>query len=227
MLSTNRLEPVHRRPTATVIAESIRARIMDGSFPAGAQLTEMQLAEQLEVSRGPIREALARLTQEGLLVAEPHRGVFVLTLEDEDVSDIYLARGVIEREVARLIIRRGDRAALRRLEGVVRDMAAAARGGTWSDVAEADLRFHETLVASSGSPRLVRMYATLLVETRLSFTELGRSYPDPRRVVAAHRELLRTVRAGDEADVDARFNEHFERPTGDGPPNTAAAGVVS
>lgn len=225
MSPSNRLEPVRRRPTATVIAESIRARIMDGTFPPGTQLTEVQLAEQLEVSRGPVREALARLSQEGLLVAEPHRGVFVLTLDEEDVADIYLARGVIEREAARLIVQRDDRAALRRLDAVVRDMAAVARDGVWSDVAEVDLRFHETLVAASGSPRLVRMYTTLLVETRLSFTELGRSYPDPRRVVAEHRQLLRAVRGGDEAEVAARFHDHFGRRTAEASSVVPATGV--
>lgn len=205
------LDPVERRPTSTVIAEAIRTRITDGSFPPGYQLTEAELAAQLHVSRGPVREALQRLIQEGLLHSEPHRGVFVITLESADVIDVYLARATIEREAARLLVERGDREPLRRLEAIVRDMAVAARSGVWGDITEADLRFHETLVGTAGSPRLARMYATLLAETRLSFVGLHRSYPNPRVVVSEHRALLRALRAGDAAEVAARVDEHLGR----------------
>lgn len=228
-MSGNVLDPVERRSTSTVIAEAIRARIVDGSFPAGAQLTEADLAAQLQVSRSPIREALQRLVQEGLLVAVPHRGVFVTTLTDADVADVYLARAVIEKESARLLLRRGDRAALRRLEEIVREMAAAARTGDgWAAVADADRRFHETLVQAAGSPRLERMYATLLVETRLILAGLPRSHPDPRTVVAEHRALLRALRAGDAALVADAIDEHLGRaaatPLGDPVPVGSAVG---
>lgn len=215
MIKPAPLDPVERRPTSTVIAEAIRARITDGSYPAGTQLTEAQLASQLRVSRGPVREALQRLIQEGLLHSEPHRGVFVITLEPDDVLDVYLARSTIEREASRILIRQSEREPLRRLEAIVREMAEAAKSGAWSDIAEADLRFHETLVGSAGSPRLARMYATLLVETRLCLAGLRISYPDPRRVVAEHRGLLRALRAGDEAEVAARIDEHLERAAGE------------
>ncbi|MBW3557926.1 MAG: GntR family transcriptional regulator, partial [Actinobacteria bacterium] len=90
-LPTN-LDRVERRATASVIADVIRERVIDGSFPPGAQLGEVQLAEQLGVSRGPVREALQRLIQEGLLEGRPHRGVFVARLRGDDVVDVYRAR---------------------------------------------------------------------------------------------------------------------------------------
>lgn len=206
------LQPLERRPTATVIAEAIRERIIDGSFPGGTQLTEMQLARQLDVSRGPVREALQRLIQEGLLVSEPHRGVFVVLLDADDMADVHLARAAVEREAARQIVRRGDRAAVQRLAALVSEMAAAAKTGTWAGVADADLRFHEALVAAAGSPRLRRMYATLLAETRLCLSQMPRTEPSPRTVVAEHRALLKALRAGDEAEVVARVGEHLTRP---------------
>lgn len=216
------LDPIERRATPTVIAEAIRGRITDSSFPQGSQLTEALLAQQLGVSRGPVREALQRLIQEGLLRSEPHRGVFVITLEPGDVRDVYLARATIEREAARLLLRRRDRAPLRGLEVIVREMAAAAKSGRWADIADADLRFHEALVAAAGSPRLSRMYATLLAETRLSFADLGRDYPDPRVVVHEHRALLRALRAGDDTEVAARIDEHLGRAAGERPGETPA-----
>jgi DNA-binding GntR family transcriptional regulator len=208
-ITTPHLQPLERRPTATVIAEAIRERIIDGSFTPGTQLTEMQLANQLDVSRGPVREALQRLIQEGLLVSEPHRGVFVVRLDRDDMADVYVARAAVEREAARQIVRRNDRAIVQRLGVLVAEMAEAAKTGSWADVADADLRFHEALVAASGSRRLQRMYATLLAETRLCLTQMPRTEPNARTVVAEHRALVKALRAGDEVDVVARIDAHL------------------
>lgn len=208
---TSGLQPLERRPTSTVIAEAIRERIIDGSFPGGTQLTEMQLASQLDVSRGPVREALQRLIQEGLLVSEPHRGVFVVLLDADDMADVYVARAAVERQAAQLIVGRGDRAAVDHLAGLVKEMAAAAKTGTWAGLADADLRFHEALVAASGSPRLQRMYATLLAETRLCLSQMPQLEPSPRTVVAEHRALVKALGAGDEAEVVAHIEAHLNR----------------
>lgn len=206
-----RLDPVDRRPTASLIAEAVRNEIMTGTFAPGMQLTEAQLAEQLEVSRGPVREALQRLVQEGLLVAEPHRGVFVAELDPDEVADVYVARAAIERIAARLLVRSGDEAVLDALRNLVEEMAASAEGGSWPDIADADLRFHEMLVAGAGSPRLVRMYDTLLVETRLSLRRMGTIETDPADVVSEHRALLDALEASDEDRAAACVEEHLSR----------------
>src|SRR5438045_3707747 len=86
------LEPVNQETTPSIIAARLRVGIMNGSIPQGAQLAEAQLAKQLQVSRGPLREAMQRLVQEGLLISERHRGLFVIRLRPDDVLDIYLAR---------------------------------------------------------------------------------------------------------------------------------------
>lgn len=203
------LEPVARRPTATIIAETIRERIMDGSFEPGMQLTEVQLAERLAVSRGPVREAFQRLVQEGLLRAEPHRGVFVTSLDAADAADVALARTAIERAAAERVALRGDPATLDALRALVDEMDAAAVGGDWADVANIDLRFHEALVEGSGSPRLVRMYATLLAETRLCLRALPVEHRDPNEVVAEHRALLAALAAGDGTAAALSVDAHL------------------
>ena len=198
------LQPVPRRATASIIAETIRDRILDGSFEPGLQLTESQLAERLGVSRGPVREAFQRLVQEGLLDAAPHRGVFVTTLDVEDAADIALARMTIERTAAERVALRADSDTLAELGGLVEEMEAAAAGGDWRDIADLDLAFHERLVAGAGSSRLGRMYATLLAETRLCLRTLPARHPDPAEVVGEHQVLLRALAAGDaQAAADA------------------------
>jgi DNA-binding GntR family transcriptional regulator len=203
------IAPIDRRPTATIVAETIRDRIMDGTFGPGTQLTESALAEALGVSRGPLREAFQRLVQEGLLRPEPHRGMFVAELDGDDALDVAVAREAIERAAAARVARRGDPEALAALTALVDAMAEAAGAGRWSELAEADLRFHEALVARAGSPRLARMYATLLVETRLCLRTLPEQHRRPEDVVTEHRELLRALATGDAAAAADQVSGHL------------------
>ncbi|MGH3366428.1 MAG: GntR family transcriptional regulator, partial [Nocardioidaceae bacterium] len=85
MTHLERVKPLERVPTSTLIADQLREAIMSGDIDQGDQVGEAQLAEQLGVSRGPLREAMQRLVQEGLLDSIPHRGLFVATLSEEDI----------------------------------------------------------------------------------------------------------------------------------------------
>ena len=96
MAEVKSLRPVKREPAAIPIASQLTQAIMDGSLPPGHQLGEAELAAQLGVSRGPLREAMQRLVQQGIAVSEPHRGVFVTKLDEDDVRDIYFTRSAME-----------------------------------------------------------------------------------------------------------------------------------
>lgn len=205
------LEPVERKATSSVIADEIRARIIDGSFPPGTQLGEAQLAEQLEVSRGPVREALQRLIQEELLEGRPHRGVFVAELDHDDIIDVYRARRALERTAAEVVVKRADAAALEPLARLVERMDTAAQRGRWSDVVDLDRRFHEVLVDAADSKRLSRMYRTLLAETAMCMAALEPAYPTRREIVREHQQLLEALQAGDLGRVLACTDEHLDK----------------
>src|SRR5260221_13964771 len=91
------LEPLQLQSTPALIADRLRSQILEGRFPPHTQLGEVGLARQLRVSRGPIREAMQRLIQEGLLRAERNGGVFGVELGLDHARDVYMARGVIDR----------------------------------------------------------------------------------------------------------------------------------
>ena len=97
----NLLRPVVQETTPSLIARQLRRAIGDGELVPGHQLNEMELSRSLGVSRGPLREAMQRLTQEGLLLSVRNRGVFVIEVTDDDVRDLYLARNAVERAAAR------------------------------------------------------------------------------------------------------------------------------
>lgn len=202
-------EPVSRQSTAAIIADQLRDAITRGALRPGTQLGEVDLAGQLGVSRGPLREAMQRLVQEGLLRGERHRGLFVVELGIEDVRDIYAARLAVEQAAARMVLE-GDRAAaVIALTVAQQAIAAAAAEDNPVRLADADHDFHTTLVRLSGSPRLQRMAQTLLAETRMCLVALQATRPEPQRLVTEHQALLDAVEDGDENGLLALLSEHM------------------
>lgn len=194
------------------IADVLRASILDGSIPPGSQLTEGQLAERLSVSRGPVREAMQRLVQEGLLWTKPHHGTFVVELGEDDIADIYLARRSIEGTAAVKIMGQRDITRhLTDLDTAVAELGNAVSDGGWPDIVEADVRFHERLVESAGSPRLNRMFRTLTAETRLCLAAFVGAHPDwLERAVREHENLVAALRRRDRPLTLQLIDQHFQ-----------------
>jgi DNA-binding GntR family transcriptional regulator len=203
------LAPIRRESISALVGEELRRGILNSRFEPGAQMGEAQLAEQFGVSRGPVREAMARLVQEGLLVSEPRRGVFVRRLTHADIPDLYLAREAIEATAAVRVAGEQPAQLLGRVERLIERMTAAADKGRWNELAELDLRFHEAIVDAAGSERLSRLFRTLAAETRLCLNALEGSYRRPTDVVDEHRDLLDSIRSGDEPRVRAAFERHL------------------
>lgn len=205
----NLLRPVVQETTPSLIARQLRRAIGDGELAPGEQLNEMELSRSLGVSRGPLREAMQRLTQEGLLLSVRNRGVFVIEVTDDDVRDLYLARNAVERAAAARVIAGDPEAGADRLLEKVDEMSAAIERGDTAALTEADVAFHELLVELSESPRLIRMHDTLMVETRMCMTALETRYASHSFRLDEHREITETIRAADEARVDLLLLDHM------------------
>jgi DNA-binding GntR family transcriptional regulator len=203
------LEPLQLQSTPALIADRLRSEILEGRFPPHTQLAEVELARQLQVSRGPIREAMQRLIQEGLLRAERNRGVFVVELGLDDARDVYLARGAIERAAAAIVMKQRPQAALTELQEIV-DRLAASVGAPWSEIIAHDLAFHQTLVEAAGSPRLSRMFRTLIAETRLCLIRLEPFYQQGTEVVAEHQAIIEALRSGNRRRIDSLLQTHMD-----------------
>lgn len=205
---TNYIEPLVQESTPSIIADKLRKAIGHGELKPGTQLGEAELARKLGVSRGPLREGMQRLTQEGLLVAIRNRGLFVVDMTPNDVRDMYLAREAIERAAAGKILRGDHTAAGEVLLGVVAEMAAASADP--ADVGELDIAFHERLVDLAGSPRLSRMHQTFITETRMCIHALEETYSTSEVRVEEHRALAAAIRSGDPTLVDQLLTAHMD-----------------
>lgn len=203
-------EPVNRQSTAEMIADRLREAIMRGGLAPGDQLGEAELATRFGVSRGPVREAMQRLVSEGLATSIRNRGIFVVDLTLDDLVDIYRARSALEGGALTLILDGRREIAYQALEPSVTAMLAHAEQGDATAVSDADHAFHEALVESSGSPRLMRAARTLLIETRMCLGALQTTYPDLREQAREHIELREAIGSAPATTAHAMLAEHMD-----------------
>jgi DNA-binding GntR family transcriptional regulator len=209
-MSFDSVEPVARATASSRVTDTLRAAILDGSIIPGAQLKETPLADRLRVSRGPLREAVQRLVQEGLLWTEPHHGTFVVELNRDDVADIYLARRAVESTAATQLMEMSDKSeALTSLEAAVSNLRTAVKDGRWPAIVAADIAFHERLVGSAKSKRLMRMFGILAAETRLCMNALVARPDWVKGVVSDHRELVAALRGDGKTLMLERLDAHL------------------
>ncbi|WP_230592415.1 MULTISPECIES: GntR family transcriptional regulator [Rhodococcus] len=213
MPSSRRLTPIDARNTSMVIADQIRDRIIDGSYAPGEQINEANVAAELEISRGPVREALQRLNQEGLLVSYRNRGVFVVELSSDDVTEIYESRAAIEVGAAWTLVH-GDRGRLitaaDELSAIVMQMQPFIDRADWRGLAERDLAFHTALVAATRNSRMSRMYATLAAEARICMANLETAYYRPEALVEEHQLIVDLLLGSDWDALEKGVHEHMD-----------------
>jgi DNA-binding GntR family transcriptional regulator len=202
------LEPLRRDSTPERIAVQLRSGIVSGRLAPGQALREVEIARQLGVSRGPVREAFQRLIQEGLLEAQPARGVFVSQLAADDIADLYLARGAVELAAAQLLASSGTPEAFAGLAAALADLRAAP-ADDWAELSLLDLRLHEVLVRGTGSKRLARMFATLAAETRLCMVALEPFYPRRADLVTEHAEIVAAITRRDATTATRLLERHM------------------
>ena len=218
------------RPTAQLIADQLRELIVQGAFRPGQQVNESALASQLSTSRGPLREALQRLCQEGILVSKRNRGVFVLELSTQDVKEIYAVREAVELAAANTLL---DSAAeqvadtCRELKGIIRNMAKQVAASDWQAIARLDMQFHTAFVSGTGNTRLIRIYETLAAESRMCILSLEVAYPRIDVLVQEHQQILDLLEARDHGGLQQAIKRHMQKAVEDLTASPEATGITA
>ena len=205
---------VTRPSTVDLIQTELRNAVYAGALAVGSPIREVEVANQLGVSRGPLREAAQRLVQEGLLVATPGRGMRVATITPERLPALYQARRSVETTAARLLVRSGDDAALASVRRAYDDLVAADRTGDARRVGGADLNLHWTLVAAAGNPWLTRWMTTLIVEVRMATFSVSEEYMVRKDTADAHELIVERLEARDEEGLVATLTEMLDGAVG-------------
>jgi len=205
-----RLQPLEApRSLAEDAADRIREGILSGGFAQGAHLVEARIAEDLNVSRGPVREAFKLLRAEGLLEEEPRRGTFVVSLSPADVREIYGLRAAIEGRAARLLAT--DRgAAVAELRELLGRMEEAVAAGDLPTVFRRDLEFHDGLCRLSGNARLHEVFVRYVPMLRALLRLDERVEASLDDIAMQHRPLVEAIEAGDAEEAARHAEEHSD-----------------
>ena len=205
---------MEERTTAQLIADQLREEIIQGAIRPGQQINESLLARQLNMSRGPLREALQRLCQEGILISRRNYGVFVLEVKTHDLREIYEVRESVESAAASRLLD-GSPQQIKNtcevLRHIVGDMAKQVATSDWQTIAWLDMQFHSALVAGTGNSRFIRIYKTLAAESRMCILDLEVSYPRIDVLVQEHQNILDLLEAGDRESLLEAIRRHMQK----------------
>ncbi len=214
-MSDTRPQPVDglRMPDLlpSAVADLLRERIISGNLAAGERLVETSLAGPLDVSRGPIREGLKQLVEEGLVVTLPRRGTYVVSLTAKDVREIYDYRAAIECRAVRLAVAAAPLPeAVAELERTVREIEAAADRGDARAARELDLGFHGLLYELAGNDRLLAAFRRLVPSLRLLNRSRYELFHSLQEAPQEHWPIIEAIRRGDRAQAESEIDRHLE-----------------
>ena len=206
-----------RSTTARDVADVLRQRILSGHYREDRFIRQELIAGELGVSRIPVREALAQLESEGLVVREKYRGAMVPKLSSEEIEEIFELRALLEPYLLRRAIRKITKAELAEL----RDIVQRARGmkdiGEWAGL---NVEFHRTLYRAADKPVASQFLENLLIRAdrylKLQTISAASKITESDR---QHEDMLNLIEKGDEEAAVAALREHI-RWTADYAPTT-------
>ena len=194
---------------STLVQREIERKIVSGELGAGAKLNETELADELHVSRGPVREACRALSLSGLVHTVKNQGVFVRQVTIEEACEIYETRAALESMIGRLAAKRIQSAQLLRLREIVKRMHAASRALDAGTYFPLNIEFHEILGEAAGNQVLLRNYRRIVNELNLYRREaMARSAESIPVSARDHEKIVNAVALRDETLAGRLLLEH-------------------
>ncbi len=208
----NANEPLPDQSLADAVVDRLRAAISSGMYAPGERLVERRLAHEFGISHIPLREALARLTEEGLVVRLPRRGARVASLTPRMLEEVSSLRVVLEQFVVRRLKGRFTPEAHAGLQQIVDQMLLAADQHDLVRVHELDQQFHQRLWELTDNSLLMEVAAQMRSRTSHFYRAAAASLaPDElRRHAYSHQELLDVIASGDLRAAERAMAKHVE-----------------
>lgn len=212
-METRRVGTNGSRPTIThlplrhAVLEEVRRRIMSGQWKPGERIYEDQIANELEVSRNPVREALQALAVEGFVELEPRRGARVAVVSESRANELFEVREALEGLVARLAATRRTAAQLAELQDLVAQGLVAAASHQHERLPGLNTRFHQALSEAAGNAMLADSIERLghIIEWVYTRSIVGRS----AQSWAEHERIVDAIARGDAAEAQQSAAEHI------------------
>jgi len=193
----------------TMVRHELERRILAGEVLPGTKLNEADVAENLNVSRGPVREAFRALEQAGLVRTEKNRGVFVRELTHFEADELYEVRAGLDALIGRLVAERATPVQIVALRDLLRDMEKAARKRNVDEYYPQNVRFHDLLAQFTGNATLLATYRRLVNELHLYRRETLAHGPGSFPVsTKEHLAIVEALARGDAATASQLLHDH-------------------
>lgn len=201
-----------RRPLAHDVLEALRQAIWNRKLQPGVRLREEELADLLNVSRGPVREALIQLEYEGLVIREPNRGASVARLERQDLDEVYSLRLALEKLAIRLSVQNRNDSHIAHLQEILDDMRSVLdESVTVQRAADLDVSFHEVVVKSAQHNRLHHFWSTLRPQIYVFLLSRNVANADFREYMLPwHQDIADAICDRDEKRAVELIESHLE-----------------
>lgn len=191
--------------------EYLRNRIVDGTLKMGQVLSERGISEEMGVSKSPVREALAQLRDEGLVLIEPQKGARVFTLDEPEVTQICDFRQAIETATFELALGRDHAGLSATMDRIVGEMAAARAAGRGGAYLELDTAFHHAIFEHAGNDYLMASYTRYVGKIATLRTHLSKLPQHTDLSFKEHRKIATATREGRMDTIRALLADHIGR----------------
>ena len=195
-------------PAEVRATDALRSQIVEGQIPPGYRITEVQLAEEMGLSRATIRTALHELANEGLLTLVPYTGWTVIELDSKDVWELYTLRAAVERMAAQLAAKSQGKEQRTLLSAALEKLAQACERGSASQIAEADFGFHKAIVDAACHRRLSAQYALIEQQIRVYIRSSDALIAHPSEIIAQHKPMCDAILAYNAEEAGRLAEEH-------------------
>lgn len=209
-----RLAPIRLdsyQPLREVVCETLRDAIRKGVLKPGERLMEIQLAEELGVSRTPVREAIRKLELEGYVIMMPRRGTYVANLSIRDVNEVFEIRTSLDSLASGLAAERITDEELERLQRLLVLIGGYIETNNMDKIVETDTEFHDLLYQASRNTRLVGIIFNLR-EQLTRFRATSMSFPGRlKATLEEHRRIVEAIAQGDVKEAQLAAEDHMEK----------------
>lgn len=185
------------QPLRDVIFETLRKSIVSGDIKPGERLMEVALAEQMGVSRTPVREAIRRLEAEGLVTMTPRKGTHVSELSVKDIMDVLEVRAALDKLATELAAKRMQNTLVKTLEQIHKQFITHVEKESIEGAIRKDIEFHDVIYTASGNSRLIGVASTLREQYFRFRVIYLRDIQIAEHVENEHNDILNAFRQGD------------------------------
>ena len=209
-----KLEPIKfdtYQPLREVVCEALRDAIRKGILEPGERLMEVQLADELGISRTPVREAIRKLEQEGYVIMMPRRGTYIADLSIRDINEVFEIRTSLESLASGLAAERITEDELEKLQRLLVQIGTHIKSGDMESIVRTDTEFHDLLYQASRNTRLVGIISNLR-EQLTRFRTTSMSFPGRlKATLEEHRNIVEAIAQGDEKAARKAAEHHMEK----------------